>query len=147
MAAAKSRESCLAVVGAAGGRLILQAVRLAARWPTCCLLAHGRPMGPTSVNGLAAGGAGQFTGRSRIACQKRNRSRVEIGRHTKYNSKPSPSPPSSLPTHHAYIQTYPPLPTQGCALGPPMWPWCCGLMARPVSGVEWSGHLLPSKQS
>jgi len=24
-------------------------------------------------------------------------------------------------------------------MGPPMWPWCCGLMARPVSGVEWSG--------
>ena len=24
-------------------------------------------------------------------------------------------------------------------MGPPMWPWRCGLMARPVSGVEWSG--------
>jgi len=23
-----------------------------------------------------------------------------------------------------------------CAMGPPMWPWRCGLMARPVSGVE-----------
>jgi len=22
-------------------------------------------------------------------------------------------------------------------MGPPMWPWRCGLMARPVSGVEW----------
>jgi len=29
--------------------------------------------------------------------------------------------------------------TQGCAMGPPMWPWRCGLMARPVSGVEWRG--------
>jgi len=36
--------------------LILQAVRLAARWPACCLLAHGRHMGPTGMNGLAAGG-------------------------------------------------------------------------------------------
>jgi len=56
VAAAKSRESCLAVVSAASGKLILQAVRLAARWPTCCLLAHGHPIGPTGVNGLAAGG-------------------------------------------------------------------------------------------
>jgi len=24
-------------------------------------------------------------------------------------------------------------------MGPPMWPWHCGLTARPVSGVEWSG--------
>jgi len=24
-------------------------------------------------------------------------------------------------------------------MGPPVWPWRCGLMARPVSGVEWSG--------
>jgi len=22
-----------------------------------------------------------------------------------------------------------------------MWPWRCGLMARPVSGVEWSGVI------
>jgi len=56
VAAAKSRESCLAAVGASGGILILQAVQLAARWPTCWVLAHGRPMGPTGVNGLAAGG-------------------------------------------------------------------------------------------
>ena len=26
-------------------------------------------------------------------------------------------------------------------MGPPMWPWCCGLTARPVSGVEWSGQV------
>ena len=37
-----------------------------------------------------------------------------------------------------YIQTYPSTsPPQGCAMGPPMWPWRCDLMARPVSGVEW----------
>ena len=29
-------------------------------------------------------------------------------------------------------------------MGPPMWPWRCGLMARPVSGVEWSG-VIPFK--
>ena len=28
--------------------------------------------------------------------------------------------------------------------GPPMWPWRCGLMARPVSGVEWSGVHAPN---
>jgi len=55
VAVAKSRESCLAAVGAAGGILILQAVQLAARWPTCCLLAHRHHMGPAGVNGLAAG--------------------------------------------------------------------------------------------
>jgi len=22
-------------------------------------------------------------------------------------------------------------------MGPPMWPWRCGLTAHPVSGVEW----------
>ena len=27
--------------------------------------------------------------------------------------------------------------------GPVMWPWRCGLMARPVSGVEWSGTAVP----
>jgi len=32
--------------------------------------------------------------------------------------------------------------TQGCAMGPPMSPWRCGLMAHPVSGVEWSGETL-----
>jgi len=26
-------------------------------------------------------------------------------------------------------------------MGPPMWPWRCGLIARPVSGVEWSGTV------
>jgi len=55
VAAAKFRESCLATVCAASGILISQAAQLATRWPTCCLLAHGRPMGPTGVNGLAAG--------------------------------------------------------------------------------------------
>ena len=28
--------------------------------------------------------------------------------------------------------------TQGCAMGPPTWPWRCGLMAHPVSGVSHS---------
>ena len=56
VAAAKSRDSCLVAVCAASGILILQAVRLAARWSSCCLLAHGRPMGPMGVYGLAAGG-------------------------------------------------------------------------------------------
>jgi len=64
VAAAKSRESCLATVCAAGGKLILQAVRLAARWPTRCLLAHGRPTGPTGVNGLAAGGGPAYWAQS-----------------------------------------------------------------------------------
>ena len=25
-------------------------------------------------------------------------------------------------------------------MGLPTWPWRCGLIARPVSGVEWSGQ-------
>ena len=33
---------------------------------------------------------------------------------------------------HTHTHTH----TQGCTMGPPMWPWRCGLMARPVSGVE-----------
>jgi len=36
---------------------------------------------------------------------------------------------------HTHTHTH----TQGCAIGPPMWPWRCGLMAHPVSGVECSG--------
>jgi len=144
VAAAEFRESCSAAVGAAGGTLILQAVRLAARWPACCLPAHPRaPYGPYGRERACSGeGAGWPTGRSRMACQKRNRSRVKIGRHTKYNTRLSP-PPSSLPTHHAYIQTHPPLPPQGCTMGPSMWPWRSGLMARPVSGVEWCGSIFP----
>ena len=62
--AAKFRESCLAAVCAVGGILILQAVRLAARWPTRCLLIHGRPMGPMGVNGLAAGGGPAYWAQS-----------------------------------------------------------------------------------
>jgi len=50
-------------------------------------------------------GAGRPTGRSRLTCRKRNRSGVEIGCNTKYNTKLSLPP--SLPTHHAYIQTPP----------------------------------------
>ena len=55
---AEFREGCSAAVGAAGGILTLQALRL--DWPlggrpAACLLARGRPMGPTGVYGLAAG--------------------------------------------------------------------------------------------
>jgi len=134
----RSRGSCLAAVGAAGGILILQAVRLAARWPTCCLPARPRaPCGPYGHERACGGeGAGRPTGRSRAACQKRNRSRVEIGCHTKYNTKLSL--PLLLPTYTSCIHTDTPTsPTQGCTMGPPMWPWRCGLTARPVSGVEW----------
>jgi len=52
-------ESCLAAVCAISGILILRAMWLchgiravAARWPACCLLTHGRPMG---VKGRAGG--------------------------------------------------------------------------------------------
>jgi len=122
VAAAKFRESCLAAVGAAGGTLILEAVRLAARWPTCRLPARPRaPCGPYGRERACSGeGAGRRAGllgaAARKTCQKRNRSRVEIGRHTKYNTKLSP-PHSSLPTHHAYIQTHPP-PPSGLRNGP-----------------------------
>ena len=49
---------------------------------------------------------------------------------------------SLYPTHHAHIQTHTHTHTQGCAMGPPMWPWRCGLMARPVSGVECGSGVL-----
>ena len=135
---AEFREGCSAAVGAAGGTLTLQAVRLVAMWPTCRLPARPRASCGLyrRVRACSGEGAGRPTGRSRIACQRRNRSRVEIGRYTKYNTKPSPPPP--LPTYTSRIHTdIPTSPPQGCAMGPPMWPWRCGLMARPVSGVEW----------
>jgi len=58
VAVVEFREGCSAAVGAAGGTLTLQAVQL--DWPlggrpAACLLAHGCPMGPTGVYGLAAG--------------------------------------------------------------------------------------------
>jgi len=104
VAAAKFRESCLAAVCAASGILILQAVRLAARWPTCRLLAHGRPMGPTGVNGLAAG-TGRPIGCSRATWRKRNRYGIWSWAQYWIQYKAL----SYLPTHHAYIQTHPPL--------------------------------------
>ena len=64
------REGCSATVGAAGGKLILEAVWLFARWPTCHLPArHGRPMGPMGVNGLERGGGRPvYWMQSYIAC-------------------------------------------------------------------------------
>jgi len=138
----------LAAVGAAGGILILQAVRLAARWRTCCLPARPRaPYGPygreraCSEEGWAGllGAAGWLV---------RRETDPELTLGAILNTiQSSLFPSSSLPTHHAYIQTHPPSPPQGCALGPPMWPWRCGLTACPVSGVEWSGALLTSQST
>jgi len=102
VAAAKFRESCLAAVCAASGILILQAVQLAARWPTCCLLAHGRPMGPTGVNGLAAGGGPAYWAQSGDLAEAKQIWYLKLGAITTQSSL-------SLPTHHAYIQTHPPL--------------------------------------
>ena len=127
----------MATVCAAGGKLILQAVRLAARWPTRCLLAHGRPTGPTGVNGLAAGGQAGLLGAVARLVGRETDPEFKLG--AILNTIQSSLPLLSLPTHHAYIQTHPPPTPQGCAMGPSMWPWRCGLTARPVSGVEWSG--------
>jgi len=117
------------------------ATGLAARWPTCRLPARPRaPCGPYGrVRACSGEGAGRPTGRGRIACQRRNRSRVEIGRHTKYNTKPSP-PPLFLSTHHAYIQTYPPLPPSGLCNGPTYVALALWLNGPPCkwSGVEWT---------
>jgi len=104
VATARFRESCLAAVCAASGILILQAVRLAARWPTCRLLAHGRPMGPTGVNGLAAGGGPAYWAQSGDLAEERQIWYLKLG--TILNTTQSSL---SLPTHHAYIQTHPPL--------------------------------------
>jgi len=108
----------------------------------CGWLLGGRPAACSSMGALWAlrawtglqRGAGRSTGRSRTTCQKRNRSGVEIGRHTKYNTKLSLPP---FPTYTSHIHTdMPTSPPQGCAMGPPVLPWRCGLTARPVSGVE-----------
>jgi len=61
VATAKSRESCLAAVGAAGRRLILQAVRLANSWPIAGRPAACSPTGALwtlwACTGLQQGGA------------------------------------------------------------------------------------------
>ena len=125
VAAAKSRESCLAAVGAAGGILILQAMRLVARWPTCRLPARPRASyGPYGrERACSEEGASRPTGRSRAACQKRNRSRVEIGRHTKYNTKFSL--PLLFPTYTSRIHTD----TSTSPLRVVQWAHLCGLGA------------------
>jgi len=125
VASAKSRDSCLAAVGAAGGILILQAVWLAAGWPTCRLPARPwAPYGPYGRERACSGeGAGRPTGRSRTTCQKRNRSRVEIGRHTKYNTKLSPPP--LFPTYTSRIHTDTPTSPFRVA----QWAHLCGLGA------------------
>jgi len=63
----------------------------------------------------------------------------------KLGAIPNTAQGSLYPTHHAHIQTH--THTQGCAMGPPVGPWRCGLMARPVSGVEWSGMGPPNWDS
>jgi len=139
---AEFREGCLAAVGAAGGTLTLQAVRLVARWPTCHLPARPRAScglyGPYGrVRACSGEGAGRPTGRSRIACQRRNRSRVEIGRHTKYNTKPS-SP--LFPTYTSRIHTdIPTSPPSGLRKGPTYVALALWLNGQPCkwSGVEW----------
>ena len=47
--------------------------------------------------------SGRRAGRPTGLVKGETETRVEIGRHTKYNTKPLP--PLSLPTLHAYIQT------------------------------------------
>jgi len=130
---AKFRESCLAVVCAAGGILISQAVRLPTRWPTCCLLAHGRSMGPTGVNGLAAGGGPAYWAAAGRLGERETDRELKLG--AILNTIQSSLPPPYLHIMHTYRH-----PPQGCAMGPPMWPWRCGLTGPPCkrSGVEWS---------
>ena len=128
-------------------KLTLQAVRLVARWPSCRLPARPRapcgPTGLTGVNGLAAGGGGPvYWAQSHSLSKEKQKPELKLGAILNTIQSPLFPPPSSLPTHHAYIQTYLPLLPQGRAMGPSMWPWRCGLMARPVSGVEWSGGLM-----
>ena len=132
----------MAAVGAAGGILILQAVRLAARWPACCLPARPRaPYGPYGRERACSGRgarAGLLGAVARLVGRETDLI-FEIGRYTKYNTKLSLPTLPYLHNTHTYRHTH--LPPQGCAMGPPMWPWRCGLTARPVSGVEDPGFL------
>jgi len=87
------------------------------------------PMGPTGVNGLAAGGWAGLLGAVGRLVGRETDLVFEVGRNTKHNTK-ALSP--YLHITHTYRHTHPP---QDCAMGPPMWPWRCGLTASPVSGV------------
>jgi len=133
----KSRESCLAAVCAASGILILQAVRLAARWPTCCLLAHGHPMGPTGMNGLAAGGRPAYWAQSGDSSEEKQIWYLKLGA-ILITLQSSLSPTYTSRTH-----TDTPTPLRVA-----QWAHLCGLAlwlnGPPCkwSGVEWSQYNL-----
>ena len=123
----------MAAVGAAGGTLILQAVRLAARWPTCCLLAHGRPMGPTGVNGLAAGDRPAYWAQSGNLAEEKQIWYLKLG--AILNTIQS----SLLTTYTSRIHTDTPTPS-GLRNGPTYVALALWLSGPPCkwSGVEWT---------
>jgi len=96
-------------------------------WPAgrlaCYRIAHKCPTGMRGRAGLLGSG---------VAWHKRNKAGLKLG--ALLNTVQG-----SFPTYHAHIQTHTHTHTQGCAMGLPIWPWHCGLIACPVSGVEWSG--------
>jgi len=84
--------------------------------------------------------SGRGAGRSTGLVKGETETKVEIGRHTKCNTKPFPPPPS-LPTLQAYIQTYlPTSPSSGLHNGPTYVALALWLNGPPCkwSGVEWS---------
>ena len=143
-------ESCLAAVCAVSGLLILQATWLchgigavAARWPACCLLAHGRPMG---VNGRAGGGPACWAVR-RLG-RRETKMIFEAGRNTKYSTRLSVTYTSRTHTH-----THPLIPL-GLRNGPTYAALALWLNGPPCkwSGVEptvapWRVALYKDRQS
>jgi len=124
----------LAAVGATGGRLILQAAWLATRWPACCLPARPRaPYGPYGRERACSGGRAGLLGAAGQLVGRETDPELKLGAILN-TIQSSLSPPPYLHITHTYRHIHPP---QGCVMDPPMWPWCCGLTARPVSGVEW----------
>ena len=134
-------ESCLTAVCVASGILIVPshagcvtALGLwPAGWPACYRLAHGCPTG-------VQGGGGGPAYRAAVWLGARE-TKLDLKLGALLNTVQG----CLLPTHYAHTQTH--THTQGCAMGLPTWPWRCGLIACPVSGVEWSdlGEPVPEE--
>ena len=99
---------------------------------------HGRELGgrpaTDSPDGRTDGraGGGRPTGQP-CSLAQRNEATIRLG--ALLNTVQG----SLLPTYHAHTHTHT---HTGLRNGPNKWPWCCGLIARPVSGVEWWSDLL-----
>ena len=129
-----NQESHLTAVCATSGILMFQAMRVVSR-PSGRGLLGGRPAtGSPTGSRRACGGRAGLSG-SCVAWHKRNKAGLKLG--ALLNTVQG-----SLSLHithtyrHRHTHTHTHTHTQGCAMGLPKWPWHCGLIAHPVSGVE-----------